>query len=635
MSIISVENISKNYTEKILMDNLTLSIDENDKIGLIGVNGTGKSTLLKIIAGIEEPDSGSVIKRKEVEVHYLPQNPEYKSETTVLEQVFEGDTPILKLIKDYEDIIERAKFNYSEELQDKLTKLSSQMDSLNAWHIESEAKKILSKLGITDFEVKIGEISGGQRKRVFLAQALIRPCELLILDEPTNHLDSDTILWLEEYLKSRKGALLMITHDRYFLDRVVSDIVELEKGQVYRYKGNYSLYLEKKAERELNAINAEAKRKSLYKKELEWIRTGAKARTTKQKARIQRFEDIKDGKIDTDFNQNIDMTVVGSRRLGKKIIDINNIDFSFENKDIIKGFEYSLTKGDRIGIVGENGSGKSTLLNLLTGLYEPQKGSIEIGDTVKVGYYSQWSEGMDESMRVIDYIKDEAEFIATSDGKSISASQMLERFLFPPEVQYTLIGKLSGGERRRLFLLRILMGNPNVLLLDEPTNDLDIYTLTILEEYIEAFEGVVICVSHDRYFLDKICDKIFAFEGNGKVIQYTGNYFDYCDSKNAEETSKKEVKKESQGKEIVKKEKLKTKFTFKEQTEYDTLPGKMEALENEIDDVNKKLNKAASNYVLLQELTEKQDELEAQLYEMMERWEELQELVKEIENNKS
>lgn len=635
MSIISVENISKNYTEKILMDNLTLSIDENDKIGLIGVNGTGKSTLLKIIAGIEEPDSGSIVKRKEVEVHYLPQNPEYNPETTILEQVFEGDTPILRIIKDYEDIIEKTKVDYSDELQEKLMKLSSQMDSLNAWHVESEAKKILSKLGITDFDAKIGEISGGQRKRVFLAQALIRPCELLILDEPTNHLDSDTILWLEEYLKNRRGALLMITHDRYFLDRVVSDIVELEKGQVYRYKGNYSLYLEKKAERELNAINAEAKRKSLYKKELEWIRTGAKARTTKQKARIQRFDDIKEGKIDTDFNQNIDMTVVGSRRLGKKIIDINNIDFSFENKDIIKGFEYSLTKGDRIGIVGENGSGKSTLLNLLTGLYEPNKGTIEVGETVKIGYYSQWSEGMDETMRVIDYIKDEAEFIATSDGKSISASQMLERFLFPPEVQYTLIGKLSGGERRRLFLLRILMGNPNVLLLDEPTNDLDIYTLTILEEYIEAFEGVVICVSHDRYFLDKICDKIFAFEGNGKVIQYTGNYFDYCDSKSNDDNIKKESKKETQNKEVVKKEKLKTKLTFKEQTEYDTLPEKMEALENEIEDVNKKLNKSATNYVLLQELTEKQEELELQLYDMMERWEELQVLVKEIENNKS
>lgn len=633
MNILSVENLSKAYLDKILFDSISFGIDEKDKIGLIGINGTGKSTLLKILAGREEPDSGTVTRNKNVSIQYLSQNLDFEDEATVLEQIFRGDNPVISLIKEYEYLSEAlAKNPEKEALQKSLLALNPKMDALGAWRMESEAKIILTKLGITDFDAKIRSLSGGQKKRIALAEALIQPAELLILDEPTNHIDNDAVEWLEEYLKKRKGALLMITHDRYFLDRVSNRSIELDDGRLYSYEGNYSVFVEKKNEREQELIRLEKKRLNLFRRELDWIRAGAKARSTKQKARIQRFEELKEEKFERP-SETIEISV-GVRRLGKKVIHVKNVSKSFDNKVLIRDFEYIVLPDDRVGIIGPNGSGKSTLLNIIAGKIKLDNGIVEIGDTVKIGYYSQENEEMNEALRVIDYIKEEADFIETADGAKITASQMLERFLFTSKMQYTPIQKLSGGERRRLYLLRVLMSAPNVLILDEPTNDLDIHTLTVLEEYIDYFKGAVIVVSHDRCFLDKVVDKIFSFEGNGEIKQYTGVYSDFYDQVKAKREALEKAKPEATVKtdKPAREKEPVLKFSFKESKEYEEIDSKIEAVEEEVKKIGREIGGAGSNYVLLQELTEKQRQLESRLHELMNRWEYLNELAEKIQN---
>jgi len=629
MNLLSIENISKSYSEKPLLNNISLGINEGDKIGIIGVNGVGKSTLLKIVAGVEQPDAGRLIKGNAVAIEYLSQNPYFDVEATVLEQVFKGESDLMKLIRAYEKAVKDPGTT-----SEQLMKLNNDMDRLQGWSLESEAKTVLTKLGVTDFEAKTGTLSGGQRKRIALASALISPADLLILDEPTNHLDNDTIDWLEEYLNKRKGALLMITHDRYFLDRVVNEIVELDRGNLYLYKGNYNDFIEKKLEREEREAATERKRQGLFRKELEWIRRGAKARTTKQKARIDRFEKLSEKLVDIDDSK-LEISVASSR-LGKKVIEMEHIHKAFADKTVVDDFSYILLRNDRVGIVGPNGSGKSTLMNIIAGRLQPDSGILEIGETVKIGLFSQETYHMDESLRVIEYIKEGAELLTTAEGEKITASQMLEKFLFEPGVQWTPIAKLSGGERRRLHLLRVLMEAPNVLLLDEPTNDLDIETLTILEDYIEDFSGAVIAVSHDRYFLDKMADKIFSFEGRGKIVQYTGNYTDFRQA-DAEEkkAAVQNEKKIAENKEPAERQKDRPlKFTYKEQREYEQIDSVIADLEEKIQGMDGKLTGAAADYVLLQQLMQEKEELEGQLEQQMERWIYLNDLAERIEKSK-
>ena len=639
MNLMTLENISKSYSEKTLLKNISLGINEGEKIGLIGVNGTGKSTLLKIIAGVEESESGTITKANKVRVEYLPQNPNYNEEATVLEQVFKGTSTEMKLLGEYEDILDKINVSFDENLNKKLLSLQDKIDALNLWDLESEAKMVLTKLGITNFNQKMKELSGGQRKRVSLASALITPCELLILDEPTNHLDNDTIDWLEEYLNNSKASLLMITHDRYFLDRVTNRIIELDKGRLFSYDGNYSLFLEKKMERLAIESSMEEKRQNLIRTELAWVRRGARARTTKQKARLQRFDELINKDVITP-DEKIDISV-GSTRLGNKIIEMHHICKSFGDKTVINNLDYTLARHDRIGIIGKNGQGKSTLIKILNNEIKPDSGEISIGETVKIGCFTQDDAHMDLNMRAIDYVKESSDYIETSDGTKISASQMCERFLFNSTMQYTLIGKLSGGERRRLHLLRTLMKAPNVLLLDEPTNDLDIDTLNILEEYIDDFKGVVISVSHDRYFLDRICNKIFAYEGNGNIHIYTGNYSDYLIYKEIQgiefEESQKSVSNKEPKKEIKKekpKNNKKLKFSYNEQREFDTIDSDIEKLENKICELEESTSKFATNFTKLQEILDEKSNLEKELEYKYERWEYLNNLAEEIENSK-
>lgn len=641
MNFLSAENISKSYSEKQLFNNINLGINDGDKIGVIGVNGTGKSTLLKVIAGVEVEDTGKIIRTNSLRVEYLSQNPDFDENATVIEQIFKGDTPVMKLIREYEEAIEDK--NTPDE---KLMRLTRDMDAANAWNLESEAKTVLTKLGITDFSQRVGNLSGGQRKRIALAAALISPAELLILDEPTNHLDNDTIAWLEQFLNKRKGALLMITHDRYFLDRVVNRIIEIDNGNLYAYEGNYSLFLEKKIERRDLEASTQSKKENLLKKELAWIRRGAKARSTKQKARIDRFETLKDevGKI---AEEKLEISVAGSR-LGKKIIELEHINKSFGDKKLIEDFNYILLRDDRIGIVGANGHGKSTLINIISGKLQMDSGEVVTGETVRIGVYSQENYNINEELRVIEYIREGAEIITTADGEKVTASQMLENFLFPSHLQWTPISKLSGGEKRRLYLLRVLMESPNVLLLDEPTNDLDIETLTILEDYIDNFSGPVITVSHDRYFLDRIANKIFFFKGQGKIDKYVGNYTDFKETVEIEagseennpkgvDKSKGNVDKNSSvgDKNSLKQEKKQMKFSFKEQREFDEIDSVISSLEEKLEGLESKIEKAATDYVLLQELLTEKENLQQELDEKMERWVYLNELAAEIEENKA
>ncbi|MDD6772027.1 ABC-F family ATP-binding cassette domain-containing protein [Inconstantimicrobium porci] len=630
MNLITIENITKSYGDKAILDNISLGINDGDKIGIIGINGTGKTTLLKIIAGVDECDEGKITTSNELKMEYLFQNPDYNPENTVLEQVFKGNSKEMMILREYENILEKVNFGDTS-LSEKLIKLQEQIDSLNLWQMESEAKMILTKLGIYDFGKKMGKLSGGQRKRVFLAAALIRPSNLLILDEPTNHMDNDTIDWLEGYLNSRKGALLMITHDRYFLDRVTNRIVEVSDGVLYNYEGNYSLYVEKKLEREEQKVSEQRKKENLYRNELKWIRRGAKARSTKQKARIDRFEKLKDS-MEKISDDKLELSVVGTR-LGNKIIEINDISKSYE-KDLIKDFTYTLLRNDRIGIIGPNGAGKSTLMDIISGKTKPDKGTVEIGDTVKIGYFSQETYDIDGSMRVIDYVKEIAEYLPLSNGDRISASDMLERFLFAPEKQYTPISKLSGGERKRLYLLNVLMSSPNVLLFDEPTNDLDIATLTVLEDFLDKFNGPVMTVSHDRYFVDRTCNKIFAYEGEGEIEIIHGNYSDYSIWK---EENKRindvpvEVKVEKKGK--PSKERT-LKFSYNEQKEFDEIDDVIAGLEDRVADIDKEIEKCVTDYVRLQELTDEKEEVKKQLDEKYERWTYLNELAEKIDEQK-
>ena len=627
MNLLNVENISKSYSEKPLLNNINLGINEGDKIGVLGVNGTGKTTLLNIIAGFETGDSGRVIKGNSVRIEYLMQDPYFDKDATVIDQIFKGNSKEMKIMREYQEAIGNKSTP-----SDVIMKLTQTMDSMNLWNLESEGKAILTKLGIVDFNAKVGTLSGGQKKRIALASTLINPSDILILDEPTNHLDNDTIEWLEEYLNNRKGALIMITHDRYFLDRVVNEIVEIDKGSLFIYEGNYNDFLEKKAEREEIEISSESKRQSLFKKELAWMRKGAKARTTKQKARIDRFEKLKDSKVNLE-NENVEINVASSR-LGKKVINLENITKFYDDKNIIDDFSYIVLRDDRIGILGPNGSGKSTLMNIICGRVKPDSGVVEIGETVKMGVFSQEAYHMDESLKIIEYIREGAEYITTSDGSKISASQMLERFLFPPHLQWTLISKLSGGEKRRLYLLRVLMEAPNVLLLDEPTNDLDIQTLTILEDYLEEFPGAIIAVSHDRYFLDKMAEKVFVFEGDGKIVQYTGNYTSFKED-NKESNKKIEVKGKDENKDKdnnKKREKNKSlKFSYNEQREYEEIDDVIAAIEEKIENINGEIDAASTDYVLLQELLAKKEELEEEYDEKMKRWVYLNELAEKIE----
>ncbi|WP_302967235.1 ABC-F family ATP-binding cassette domain-containing protein [Intestinibacter bartlettii] len=636
MNLITLENISKSYSEKKLLEDISLGINDKEKIGLIGVNGTGKSTLLKIIAGAEIPDDGTITKANKVRIEYLPQNPYYDENATVLEQVFKGTCEEMKIIGDYQDVLDKINKSYDEKLNDRLLKLQEKMDALNLWDLESSAKTVLTKLGIKDFNQKVKELSGGQRKRVSLASALITPCELLILDEPTNHLDNDTIDWLETYLNSFKGSILMITHDRYFLDRVTNRILELDKGILYSYEGNYSVFLEKKMNRLQLAESMEAKRQNLLRKELAWVRRGAKARTTKQKARLQRFDELSN-KNDYTPEDKLEISV-GSSRLGKKIIEIENLSKSFDGRTFIDNLDYTLARTDRIGIVGRNGLGKSTLIRLLNGELKPDSGTISIGETVKIGCFNQDTSKMHPEMRAIDYIKEESDYITTADGHKITASQMCEKFLFNGTLQYTHIKNLSGGEKRRLQLLRVLMMAPNVLLLDEPTNDLDIDTLSRLEDYLDDFNGVLICVSHDRYFLDRVCNKIFAYEGRGKINIYTGNYSDYLDYREQEniefeefEDKVKEEKPKAPKKEKPK-AKNKPKFSYNEQREFDTIDEDIEKLEDKIASLEEDTSKYATDFTKLQKIMDEKTKLENELQVKYERWEYLNNLAEEIAN---
>lgn len=631
MNILSTENLEKSYGMKVLFSKISFGIDENDKIGLIGVNGTGKSTFLKILAGLEEADQGKITVGNSVEVQYLSQNPEFNPSDTVLEQVFKGHSPLMKLLREYEQVLLAAsECPEDEELQKRLIVLGQQMDAMNGWQLESEAKSILTKLGITDFTAQVGNLSGGQRKRIAMAGVLIHPADLLILDEPTNHIDNDTVAWLEEYLHKRRGALLLVTHDRYFLDRVVNRIIELDKGDLYSYTGNYSNFLELKMQREADQEASESKRQNLLRNELAWMRRGARARTTKQKARIERFEQLSAEKVD--LSQDKMEITAGASRLGRKIIELDHVSKMFDQRTVVNDFSYIILRNDRMGIIGPNGSGKSTLLNMIMGRVIPDRGVVDIGQTVKIGYFSQENTDMDENLRVIEYIKEVANFLPAADGGVITASQMLERFLFSPDAQWTPISKLSGGEKRRLYLLRVLMAAPNVLLLDEPTNDLDIQTLTILEDYLDEFPGAVVVVSHDRYFLDRIVEKVFAFSGDGSITQYVGGYSDYFEVIARQESDDSNQEKNVADKE-VQKEKTKDrvrKFTFKEQKEYEEIDAIIASVESEIKIVASRMNTSGSDFSLLQELTVMQQELEAKLETLLERWTYLNELAEEI-----
>ncbi len=632
MTLLSLENISKSYGERVLLENLTITVNDGDKIGLIGVNGTGKSTLLKIIAGFENCDSGNISYSKGLTIEYLSQNPDFDQEATVYEQVFKGNSEAMKLIRQYESTLEAMDQHPGDEkLQAELMHLTNEMKAKDLWDLESQVKIILTKLGIPNFEQKLGELSGGQKKRVALAGALMTPCDLLILDEPTNHMDNNTIDWLENYLENRKGALIMITHDRYFLDRVVNRTFELDHGTLYSYAGNYSLFVEKKMERQSLETALERKRLNLYRNELEWMRRGARARTTKQKARIQRFEVIENSGAQVDEDK-INISVAHSR-LGNKIIEIKGISKRFTEVPLISNFDYVVLRDDRIGIIGNNGVGKSTLLNIIMDQLEPDEGTVERGTTVKLGYFSQESEDMPTHLRAIDYIKETAEFITTAEGLRISASALMETFLFSKDMQWTPIARLSGGERRRLYLLKILINEPNILILDEPTNDLDIDTLKVLESYMDDFMGAIITVSHDRYFLDRTSKKIFDFEGGGKIREYAGNYSDYLEQ--PEDISiaptKKNVDKPVSEAAVRPK---KPKMTFQEKMEFDKIDADIEALEGKLSTIEKALVTYATDFVRLQELSDEKEHVEDEILNKFERQEYLVNLDLSIKNFK-
>lgn len=620
--MISIENVTKTYGEKELFNGISFTISAKERVGLIGVNGTGKSSLLKIVAGVDFPDSGEVIAPKDYRIAYSEQNPDLNPELTVLDQVFAGEAPVLKLLKEYEEtLLELNRVPDDSEIQEKLFDLQKKMDALDGWDTSTNAKTILNKLGIVEYEKKIGELSGGQKKRVALAQVLIQSPDLLILDEPTNHLDFESVKWLEDYLSRYKGALLLVTHDRYFLDRVTNRVFELESGNLYSYKGNYADFLEAKAIREENEAATLEKQKNLFRRELEWIRRGAKARTTKQKARIQRFEKLDENLSSVKTSEKLDLSLSGSR-LGKQVFELKDATKTYDSKVILKSYDLLVKPHDRIGIIGKNGTGKSTLLNILAGKIPLDSGERIIGQTVKVAFYTQENEDMDISKRMIEYIKETAQVINTSDGKTISATQMLERFLFPSFTHGTPIRKLSGGERRRLYLLKLLMTEPNVLLLDEPTNDLDTQTLTVLEDYLEEFPGVVITVSHDRYFLDKVAEQLLVLEGNGVIDSYYGNYSEFL-----EKQVEKPVVRASAAEKPMEEEKPKKKrMSYKEKLEWESIDSDIENAEKRLEEIAVEIGKTGSDFEKAQALMEEENALNEKLEYLIERWSYLSEI---------
>ena len=632
MLLLAATDLCKTHGLKVIFDHISINIDSNDKIGLLGINGTGKSTLLKILAGMSQADSGQIQTSNQLVMEYLPQHPVFDEDATVLQQIFRGESPFMQVLRNYERTVHALEHDPSNEaLTQQLLDFSSQMDEQNAWQLESEAKAILNRLGIHDVTAKISALSGGQRKRVALASALIRPCNLLILDEPTNHLDHEAIEFLEQHLKAKNCALLMVTHDRYFLDRVTNRILELSNAKLYAYEGNYETFLELKSQREDSERRMQEKAHALYKQELAWMRKGVEARRTKQKARIERFYELEDS-LTSQQEEKMEISLQHSR-LGKKIIEIDHLRKTFDDKICIDDLTYTVVRDDRIGIVGSNGLGKSTLLNILGKRMAYDSGSVVWGDTVRIGYYTQDNRELPPDMRVIDYIREKGEYIHSSDGSLISAARMLERFLFTGAQQHACIRQLSGGEKRRLYLLGVLMDDVNVLLLDEPTNDLDIQTLQILEDFIDHFSGPVIAVSHDRYFLDRITQRIFAFEGNGRIDIHTGNYSDYAERKQLEApVESAPIQKEKKTDTRQRSQKL--KFTYQESKEYETIEADIEALESKIQQCDHNMAANSTNFVKLNEISKEKEQLEQQLLDKMERWEYLMEKAEQIAQQK-
>ncbi|MEC2072334.1 ABC-F family ATP-binding cassette domain-containing protein [Alkalihalophilus marmarensis] len=626
MSILQVEHLTKTYGDKTLFNDLSFTINQKERIGLIGINGTGKSTLLKVLAKIEGMDSGELIHANDFQIEYLPQQPELEAGLTVLEQIYYGDSPIMKTMRAYEEmVLELERDPANEKKLASLMKLQQKMDELDAWEANTTAKTILSKLGITDYTEKVDSLSGGQKKRVAIAKALIQPADLLLLDEPTNHLDHAVIEWLEGFLAQYRGAFIVITHDRYFLTRVTNKMIELDRGRLHTYEGNYEEYLSLKAEREEQEHTQERKRQNLLRRELAWLHRGAKARTTKQKARIQRVDELKEDTPEF-LNREFDFAI-GSTRLGKQVLEVKGLTKQFGDKQLITNLNYLIVKGERLGIVGPNGSGKTTLLQLLAGREKPTSGEVLVGETVKIGYYTQEDEEIDGELRVIDYIKEVAEVVHTVNHEVITAEQMLERFLFPRSMQYTYVRRLSGGEKRRLYLLKILMGEPNVLFLDEPTNDLDTQTLSVLEDYLDQFPGVVVTVSHDRYFLDRVVDHLLVFKGEGSIERFQGHYSDFLQSQE-EDAALQKVKEKT---ETPKVEKTKRKLSYHEQKEWDGIEEKIEKLEMKTAELEEAIAKAGSDYGKISELMNEKEKVEAELNHTMERWEELSILIEELQ----
>ena len=629
MSILKAEGLYKTYGDKTLFDHISFHIEENERIGLIGPNGTGKSTLLKVIAGNESTEKGVLTRSGSLHTEFLHQEPDLDGGQTVLEYIYSGDSVMMRTMRMYEKALQELNASPEDpEKQKNLLAAQGKMDEHGAWDANTAAKTILTKLGVGDVAKDVGTLSGGQKKRVAIAKTLIQPADLLILDEPTNHLDNETIEWLEGYLSGYPGSVVLVTHDRYFLNRVTNRIYELDRGRLYTYKGNYEVFLEKRAEREALAEQNETKRQNLLRRELAWLRRGAKARSTKQKARIQRVEELKEQDA-PEAASSLDFAI-GSYRLGKQVIEAEGVGISRGGKQLIAGFQELIVPGDRGGIIGPNGIGKTTLLNALAGRFEPEAGSITIGQTVRIGYYTQDHSEMDDTLQVMEYIKETAEIVKTADGQVISAEQMLERFLFPRRMQRSYIRKLSGGEKRRLYLLKVLMEEPNVLFLDEPTNDLDTETLGVLEDYLEQFPGVVITVSHDRYFLDRVVDRLLVFQGNGIISRFHGSYSEYMEKQKELNRQKPAAEESAPAKPEKKKRK---KLSYKDQLEWEGIEDKIALLEEKHKQLEEEIAAAGSDFETIQSLMEEQNKTAAELDEAMERWTELSLLIEELEQS--
>ncbi|KQL59114.1 MULTISPECIES: ABC-F family ATP-binding cassette domain-containing protein [Bacillaceae] len=622
MSLIRVEGLSKTFGEKALFHSIDFTIEAGDRIGLLGVNGTGKSTLLKVLAGVEGKEAGTLFHANDFTIEYLSQQPELPDNETVLHYIFKSESELLRTVARYEEGLAKLEQDPTDErLQSNLITLQAHMDKVDGWEASTQAKTILSKLGVFDLTAPLSTLSGGQKKRVAIARSLIQPVDLLLLDEPTNHLDHETVEWLEGHLHQYRGALVVITHDRYFLNRVATMIYELTNGNLYQYEGNFETYLEKRALREEQLEQAEVKRQNLLRREMAWLQRGAKARTTKQKARIQRVEALKNQQ-GLKSKEQLDVAI-GSQRLGKQVIELKAVSKTLNGKALFSDLSYLLTNQERLGIIGANGSGKTTLLNIMATRLEPDSGACIVGETVKIGYYTQEDAELDGNLTVIDYIKQVAEVVYTAKGDQITAEQMLERFLFPRAQQWTFIRRLSGGEKRRLYLLRILMGEPNVLFLDEPTNDLDVETLAVLEDYIETFPGTVVTVSHDRYFLDRVVEQMLIFE-NGTVQRYQGDYTDYLEEKRTEVVPKKEKEPSVERKKVGK------KLSYKEQREWDGIDEKIASLEEKQASLEEIIQEAGSDYGKIADTMKEKEVVDEELDQTLERWAELAEKVEQL-----